>query len=233
MSMLRFLVFLVFSQWAVAASASGPIQDMQILRQLGNAWLEQQAAQTWPGLRARPQIGAIDERLRLVACRDFEFSLAAGARLGTAGSVKAQCNAPVRWSLYIAFQINLSGPALVARRDLPARGILGAADVEARNIDYEQPPGAYLNDIRAVVGARSDRWIAAGQPLLAEGLSRPPAINAGQRVRIVVRGAGFSISQEGKALNSAAAGEPVRVRIDAGRIVQGIAQDDGSALAQP
>lgn len=231
--MLRFLVFLAFSPWAVPASASGPVQDMQILRQLGNTWLEQQAAQAWPGLRARPRIGAIDERLRLVACRDFAFSLAAGAQLGTAGSVKAQCMAPVRWSLYIGFQINLSGPALVARRDLPARTILDTRDLETRNIDYERPPSAYLNDIHAVVGARSDRWIPAGQPLLAEGLSRPPAINAGQRVRIVVRGAGFSIHQEGKALNSAAAGEPVRIRIDVGRIVHGIAQDDGSALVQP
>lgn len=206
---------------------------MQILRQRGNTWLEQQAAMTWPGIRARPQIGAIDERLRLVACRDFEFSLAAGAQLGTAGSIKAQCMAPVRWSLYIGFQINLSGPALVARRDLPARTILGATDVETRDIDYERPPAAYLNDIRALVGARSDRWIRAGQPVLAEGLSRPPAINAGQRVRIVVRGAGFNINQEGKALNSAATGEPVRVRIHSGRIVHGIAQDDGSALVKP
>ncbi|MBU1664316.1 MAG: flagellar basal body P-ring formation chaperone FlgA [Gammaproteobacteria bacterium] len=233
MSMLRFLVFLVFSQWAMAASASGPVQDMQILRQHGNTWLEQQAAQAWPGIQARPQIGAIDERLRLVACRDFEFSLAAGAQLGTAGSIKAQCKAPVRWSLYISFQIDLSGPALVARRDLPARSILDTGDVETRTIDYEQAPSAYLSDIRAVVGARSDRWIPAGQPLLSDSLSRPPAINAGQRVRIIVRGTGFSINQEGKALNSAAAGEPVRVRIDARRIVHGIAQDDGSALVQP
>lgn len=233
MPLLRFLVFLVFSQWAITASASGSIQDMQILRQSGESWLEQQAAQAWPGIRARPRIGAIDERLRLAACREFEFSLAAGAQLGTAGSVKAQCQAPARWSLYIAYQINLSGPALVARRDLPARTLLAAADVESRGIDYEQPPGAYLNDIRAVVGARSDRWIAAGQPLLADSLSRPPVIHAGQRVRIVVRGAGFSINQEGKALNSATTGEPVRIRIDAGHIVHGIAQDDGSALVHP
>ncbi|MDP2834587.1 MAG: flagellar basal body P-ring formation chaperone FlgA [Pseudomonadota bacterium] len=206
---------------------------MQILRQLGNTWLEQQAAQVWPGLRARPQVGAIDERLRLVACRDLEFSLAAGAQLGTAGSVKAQCNAPVRWSLYVGFRMRIEGPALVARRDLPARTVLTAADVEARNIDYEQPPATYLNDMRLVLGARVDHYLAAGRPLAAEGLSRPPAINAGQRVRIIVRGAGFSINQEGKALNSAAAGEPVRVKINSGRIVHGIAQDDGSVLVQP
>lgn len=229
MSML--LVFLVFAPWA--AWAAEPVQDMQNLRQLGNAWLEQQAALAWPGIRARAQTGAVDERLRLAACRDLRFSLAPGARLGTIGSVNAQCLAPSRWSLYLGFQMRLSGPALVARRDLPARAILAAADLEPRDIDYEQPPAAYLNDPRLALGARVERRIPAGQPLLAEWLARPPAIHAGQRVRIVARGAGFSVNQEGSALNAAAAGEPVRVKIRSGRIVQGLAQDDGSVLVRP
>lgn len=233
MSYLRFIVFLFLAQWAMAASAAGSIQDTQILRQFGNAWLEQQAAQVWPGVRARAQTGAIDDRLRLAACRDLQFSLAAGARLGTAGSVKAQCNSPARWSLYIGFRMLLSGPALVARRDLPARTVLTADDVEVRDIDYERPPAAYLNDMRLVLGSRVDHYIAAGQPLPAEGLSRPPVVNAGQRVRVVVRGVGFSINQSGAALNTAAAGEQVRIKIRSGRIVHGIAQDDGSVLVQP
>jgi len=229
--MLRFLVFLVFAPWA--AWAAGPIQDWQVLRQLGNTWLEQQAALAWPGVRARAQTGAIDERLRLAACRDLQLSLPVGARIGKTGSLQAQCTAPARWSLYLGFQIYLSGPALVARRDLPAHTILNAADVEVRNIDFEKPPSAYLNDASLVVGARANWRIPAGQPVLAEGLSRPPAIHAGQRVRIVVRGTGFSINQEGKALNTAAVGEPVRVKIHSGRIVHGLAQDDGSVLVQP
>jgi flagella basal body P-ring formation protein FlgA len=69
--------------------------------------------------------------------------------------------------------------------------------------------------------------------VLAESLSRPPAINAGQRVRIVARGAGFSVTQEGNALNTAAVGEPVRAKLRSGRIVHGVAQDDGSVLVQP
>lgn len=232
MSMLRFLVFLILVQWA-AAVAAGPVQDMQILRQLGNDWLEQQATLAWPGIRARAQSDAIDERVRLAACRDLQFSLPPGARFGKTGSLKVQCTAPARWSLYLGFQMQLSGPALIARRDLPARTILGAADLETRTIDYEQPPSAYLSDARLVLGARANRRIPAGQPVLAEDLSRPPAINAGQRVRIVVRGAGFSINQEGSALNTAAVGEPVRVKIRSGRIVHGLAQDDGSVLVQP
>ena len=233
MAMLRFLVYVFLAQRVLAAEAAGPIQDLHLVRQLGNAWLEQQAALAWPGIRARAQTGAVDERLRLAACHEFQFSLPPGAQLGKAGSVKAQCTAPARWSLYLGFQMHLSGPALVARRELPARTILAAADLEVRNIDYEQLPSAYLNDARQVVGARANRRIPAGQPVLAEGLSRPPAINAGQRVRIVVRGTGFSVNQEGSALNAAAAGEAVRVKIRSGRILHGTAQDDGSVLVQP
>jgi flagella basal body P-ring formation protein FlgA len=233
MSMLRLLVFLFFAQWAATTAVAGPIQNLQILRQLGNDWLEQQAALAWPAVRARARTSAIDERLRLAACRELQFSLPPGARLGKTGSVKVHCTAPARWSLYLGFQMQLSGPALIARRDLPARTILGAADLEMRTIDYEKPPSAYLSDLRLALGGRANRRIPAGQPLLAEGLSRPPAVNAGQHVRIVVRGAGFSIDEEGSALNTAAVGEPVRVKIRSGRIVHGLAQDDGSVLVQP
>lgn len=229
----RFLALLICAQWTAVAFAVAPIQDMQLLRQLGNDWLNQQAAQVWPDVRARARTGPVDERLRLAACRDIRFSLVAGARLGHGGSVKAQCLAPIRWSLYLGYRIVLFGPALVARRELPARAIIGGNDLETREIEYLQSPGAYPNDLRLVLGARTDRRIPAGEPILAESLSRPPAITAGQRVQVVVRGSGFNVSQEGSALNTAAMGEPVRVRTRSGRIVQGIAGDDGSVHVQP
>ena len=230
---LRLLILFIFMPWPGSASAAKAEQDMQHLRHLGNAWLEQQAAREWPNLVARAQTGPVDERLRLPACRDPQFSLPAGARLGTSGSVRAQCLAPARWSLYLSFRMRLSGPALVARRDLPARALIGEDDVEIRVIDYDRPTSDYLSDPAVAHGARAAQYISSGQPLLADWLARPPAINAGQRVRIVVHGAGFSVNQAGSALNTAAAGQPVRVRIASGRIVQGIAQDDGTVLVRP
>lgn len=233
MYMLRILIFLLIATWLASAFAASPHQDMQLLRQLGNTWLEQRAAHEWPDTSARALTGPVDERLRLPACRDLQFSLAAGARLSGSGSVKAQCLAPARWSLYLSFRLRLSGAAVVARRDLPARALVSADDLEIRVIDYERPLTDYLSDPQRAIGARASQRIAAGQPVLAEALARPPAINAGQRVRVVARGAGFNVHQAGSALNTAAAGEPVRVRIQSGRVVMGIAQDDGSVLVRP
>lgn len=230
---LRILILLLFAPWLASAFAASPHQDTQLLRQLGNAWLEQQAAREWPETSARALTGPVDERLRLPACRDIQFSLAAGARLSGGGSVKAQCLAPVRWSLYLSFRLRLSGAAVVARRDIPARALVGEDDLEIRVIDYDRPLTDYLSDPKDAIGARASQRIPAGQPVLAQTLARPPAINAGQRVRVVVRGAGFNANQAGSALNTAAVGEPVRVRIQSGRVVMGIAQDDGSVLVRP
>ena len=47
------------------------------------------------------------------------------------------------------------------------------------------------------------------------------------QVRVVTNGAGFSVSNEGKALNSAAAGQVVKVRLASGRVISGIARPDG------
>lgn len=233
MCMLRILIFLLIAPWPGAAFAVSPRQDTQLLRQLGNAWLEQRAAHEWPETSARALTGPVDERLRLPTCRDLQFSLAAGARLSSRGSVKAQCLAPSRWSLYLSFRLHLSGAAVVARRELPARALVSEDDLEIRVIDYERPVTDYLSDPKRAIGARASQRIPAGQPVLAEALAQPPAINAGQRVHVVVRGAGFSVNQAGSALNTAAVGEPVRVRIQSGRVVMGIAQVDGSVLVRP
>ncbi len=233
MPMHRLLILFFFLPWPISVAAAKTEQDMQHLRQLGNVWLEQQAAREWPEIIAHATTAPVDERLRLPACRDLQFSLPAGGRLSGSGSVRAQCAAPARWSLYLSFRMRLSGPALVARRDLPARDLIGENDVEIRIVDYDRPRSDYLSDPAVALGARAAQYIAAGQPLLAEWLARPPAINAGQRVRIVVQGAGFSVNQAGSALNTAAAGQPVRVRIASGRIVQGVAQADGSVMVRP
>ena len=229
MTTTRLLVFLAYATWAEAA----PPQDMQQLYQSGNAWLRQQAAQTWPGVQARAETSRVDDRLKLPACRDLQFSLPMGSRLGTSGSFGVECRTPAKWRIYLSYQMHLSGPALVARRPLSARSVVAGDALEERVIDYDYPPSSYLRDPRLSAGTYVNRPLAAGQAVLAEWLVQPPVINAGQRVSVHVQGGGFSVSQEGKALNSAAVGEVVRVKTLSGRTLQGLARQDGSVQVQP
>jgi flagella basal body P-ring formation protein FlgA len=51
-----------------------------------------------------------------------------------------------------------------------------------------------------------------------------PVIKSGDIVKVVVHGNGFSIATDGVALGQAETGQPVRIRLDNGKMLQGIAQ---------
>jgi flagella basal body P-ring formation protein FlgA len=59
-------------------------------------------------------------------------------------------------------------------------------------------------------------------------LRLPPAVRQGQTVKVVSGGdAGFRVTSEGRALNGAADGEPVRVRMSTGQVLSGTARNGG------
>lgn len=229
MVILRVLLFFAFTSGAGAVST----QDMQIPRQQAAVWLEQLVQSTWPGVKARLELGRVDSRLRLPVCTEFRYSLASGRRPGLSGSLEASCIAPGKWSIHLTYRLRLWGPALVARRSLPARTGLVGGDLEKREIEYELDPGAYLTNPELPGGAQLNRPVPAGRALLTGWIKRAPIIAGGQSVGVEVAGEGFKVRQEGIAQGSAAVGEAIKVKTRSGRLIQGIAQEDGSVLVRP
>jgi flagellar basal body P-ring formation protein FlgA len=213
---------------SLAASAQ---LDAPRLRVEAAAWLEQQAMMAFPGSSAKASVGDIDARLRLPACADTRFFLPANATLWGSGSLGVRCDAPSPWSFYLSYRNRLSGPALVATRPIAAREQPSGADLELRLIEYAQSPDLYPRSLPA--NARVNRPIPAGQAIPISWLSLATVIKAGRQVRLVARAVGFQVTQEGVALNSAAPGERVKVKTPSGRIVQGIAQQDGTVSVNP
>lgn len=205
--------------------------DVPRLRALAAVWLEQQVVTAFPGSVAQAAVGDLDPRLRLPACADTRFFLTANAQLWGRGSLGVRCASPVQWSFYLSYQNRIHGPALVAMRPLAAREAPAVGDVELRQIEYAQSPDLYPRTLPT--DARVNRPIAAGQPLLIGWLSLPTVIQAGRQVRLQTRMPAFTVSQEGKALNTAAPGEMVRVKTPGGRIVQGTARQDGTVEVRP
>ncbi|MFN3594028.1 MAG: flagellar basal body P-ring formation chaperone FlgA [Thiobacillaceae bacterium] len=219
---------------AGAASATD-LQDLGSLRQLAERFLHEQVSAADAALTARIEIGPVDDRLRLPRCgRPPAPFLPPGARLHGNGNLGLRCDDAIRpWTLYLTYKISLQGPALVARAPLGARQPLKAGDVELRSIVYERPTGDYLRDATLLEGAMTARPLPAGQPITVDSLLRSQTVRAGQRVKVWLPGAGFVVSQEGTALNAAAPGELVRVRTDAGKILQGRAGTDGRVRIDP
>ncbi len=222
---------LILAMTGISGSALGNDQDLGALKRGAEQWLTQEAAEGLPTARAKVRMGQIDDRLRLPVCPAPIYFLPAGARLWGAGSIGIRCAAPAKWSLYLGYQIQLTGPALVARHPLPARLALGTGDAALAQVDYVTNPSAYLQSLPP--GAMVNRPVPAGAPILLDWMVLPQVIHAGRKVRLLVSGTNYSVVQQGTALNSAQNGEMVRVKTGSGRIVQGIANQEGEVEIRP
>lgn len=216
---------------AMPCMAWAQAMDMGGLRQEAQAWLARQVEQAYPDAVSRVEIGPVDSRLRMADCENPRFFLSTGARLWGGGSLGMKCLAPATWTLYLTYQVQLTGPALTALHPIPARQLLGPGDATLSQVRYEHDPGSYLREIPP--GAVTQRSMNRNQPILVQDLILPDVIQAGAKVRVRVQGKGFSVTQEGKALNTAKAGGTVQVKMPTGRIVRGMANQAGEVEIRP
>lgn len=225
----RLIILLVglLLPWASQAGEG----NIQILRQQAIAWLQQQVQEAYPDTLAQVELGPLDPRLRLAPCEAIQFFLPVGAHLWRNGSLGMKCGAPAPWSLYLTYKIQLHGPALLTQRPLPARYALNTADVLLSTVAYNQDPGSYVHELPA--GAMTLRAMQINQPILIQDLVQADIIRAGTQIQVRVHGRGFSVAQEGKALNAAKVGGTVQVKMPSGRIVRGVANSSGEVEIRP
>jgi flagella basal body P-ring formation protein FlgA len=183
-----------------------------------------EVARSQPGLRAEITVGDIDSRLRLAACDRTEVFLHAGARLWGRSFVGYRCLQRPGWSISVPVTVRLFGPALVAAQSLPALQTISASAVRREEVEVTREPGGVVNDAAQLEDQVCTRSLEPGQPIPLNALRAVPAVGQGDSVKLVGVGNGFSISTDGIALATAAAGESVRVRVESGRTVSGVAR---------
>jgi flagella basal body P-ring formation protein FlgA len=172
-------------------------------------------------------VGQLDSRTQLSPCNAFEPFLPAGSRLWGKATVGVRCLGPSAWTIYVPVQVTVSGNYLVTTRSMAAGQVLSAGDVVSRSGDLSALPANILTDQAQAIGKTVKNGISAGQPLRSDFVIAPWAVQQGQTVRLVSKGAGFSVSGEGKALNNAADGQIAQVRTASGQSVSGIARPGG------
>lgn len=187
------------------------------------------AQATGHGNEISVEAGPLDNR-RLPACSSLETYTPTGARNIGRSHVGVRCLAPVPWNIIVPVRIAVFGNYVTARRALLTRQRLNGEDLAMARGDLAQLPTGTLTDPAEAIGKTLKNSLAAGRPLRADQLISPPVIRQGQQVRVHARGEGYAVRAEGKALNNAAAGDVVRVRMPSGRTISGIAEADGSIL---
>ncbi|MDR1349515.1 MAG: flagellar basal body P-ring formation protein FlgA [Zoogloeaceae bacterium] len=178
-------------------------------------------------------VGPLDARLRLPECAQYQAYLPnhldAGRLVGNA-SIGLRCLAPARWNIFVPVKIAIETDYLAAANALPAGRALQATDLVLRVGDLGSLPANVLTRPEQAIGKTLRVALAPGQPLRQEALTMPIVIRSGQSVLLVFRGAGFTASNEGRALNQASEGQVAQARTASGTVVSGIAQADGTIL---
>jgi flagella basal body P-ring formation protein FlgA len=126
----------------------------------------------------------------------------------------------------------LAAGAVLAQSVQPVRAIRSQTLLQADDLALvdETVPGA-LGSVEAAVGKEAKVALYPGRPILETQVGDPALIERNQVVRMTYMRGPLNIVTEGRALDRAAAGEPVRVMNLASRqTVSGTVAADGSIV---
>lgn len=169
------------------------------------------------------QIEEIDPRISLSACGHMEAFLPTGSQLIGKTSIGVRCTDQNGWSILVPVQIKITQDLLVSARQLTVGHVLLEQDIARQSIEMTRPSG--FTNPEQVLGKVMRYSISAGQILRDDMLRAAFSVSQGQIVQITSHGAGFSVRNEGVALNNASEGQNVQVRVGSGRVIGGTARN--------
>lgn len=185
------------------------------------------------GLPGEISVRLVHNNANLPACDAPEAFLAPGTELRGRVSIGLRCAAPTQWTRYVQAYVSVQGRYYVAAQAIDAGHALGIGDVEERTGDLAALPRSVVTEPGTLHGVVASNRIAAGAPLRKELLRGTVVIQQGQTVKVVAQGPGFAVSTEARAMTRAEVGATVQAKTRDGRMVSGIADEEGQIrLAQ-
>lgn len=170
------------------------------------------------------KVGELDPRLKLAPCARIEPHWPTGSRPWGRTRVGLRCvEGSKHWNVYLPVTVHLWASAPVLREPRPAGHLLSADDFIDGSADWAAESDLPIADPHLVVGRVLNRAVAAGEPVRDRSLQQRQWFAAGDVVRVVAIGRGYSVSGEGQALTRGIDGQTTRVRTSSGRIITGVA----------
>jgi len=193
--------------------------------------LEQQVRNLALGAHAAPPagvtrveviVGQLDPRLRLAPCAKVDPYIPNGTRLWGKGRIGLRCTeGPSRWSVFLPITVKAWGRALVAADAIASGSVLKASDLVEAEVDLAEDMTPAIVDPEQAVGRTLAQALKPGQSLRQGQLKLRQWFAAGETVRVVAVGAGFTLESEGQAISNGIEGQPARVRTESGRVLTG------------
>ena len=173
-------------------------------------------------------VSNLDPELNLASCKQLDPYVPAGFRLWGESTVDVRCLQGAHWNISVPVKVIVMGHILVSARPLAAGRIISPSDLDLQKADLTQMPPDILHSPEEALGKVTSSPIMAGYVLRSSMLHLPWVVFQGKSVKLVAEGSDFKLTSMGHALANAWPGQEVRVRVESGKIITGIAQMDGS-----
>ena len=210
---------------AALATAQTERADVTIKNFLGRE-LEMAKAnnQGQAGYRFEVIVGQIDSRLQLAPCARIEPHLPANARLWGRVNVMLRCVEGANWNVSLPVTVRVFGLAFTTNRQILANEAVRESDVDLHEVELSRDPGVPVTSIQQLEQKMLARPVVAGTVLRQDWFRTLPVIMAGDMVKVIANGSGFSVTSDGQALNQATDGQTVRIKTESGRVISGTAR---------
>lgn len=173
------------------------------------------------GARVEVEMGQLDSRLRLAPCAQITPYLPPNSRPWGLTRLGLRCTDGARWNVYMPVTVKVFALAPASVQALPIGTVLDATHITLAEVDLASESSPVLGRPEDAIGRALARPLRPGQALRQADLKPRQWFAAGDTVRIVAAGSGYSISAEGLALMAGIDGHSAKVRTESGRIVSG------------
>lgn len=174
------------------------------------------------------EVGGLDPGNQLIPCTSFDVSRPSGGKPWGRTNVVVRCLGEANWRVYVPVTIRVKTEYLISARPIPQGQAVTPDDLATEFGDLAELPTNILSDASQAVGKVPASAIPAGRPLRVDMLKAQTVIRQGQSVKVVSQGPGFAVSNEGRALGNAVAGQVIQVRLASGQVISGIAGATGT-----
>jgi flagella basal body P-ring formation protein FlgA len=203
---------------AVDAALIGQVRDLALIA----SQQSRVAGQSMP-VRFDVTVGALDSHLKLGPCQRIEPYLPAGVRLWGKARIGLRCTQGERlWNVYLPITVHVYGQALVAAQPLALGTTLQAGDLAYAEVDLAEENSPSVASESMAIGRALTRSLTAGQGVRQADLKSRQWFAAGDTVKVLATGKGFSVAGMGTALSPGFEGQSARVRTDGGQVVTGM-----------
>jgi flagella basal body P-ring formation protein FlgA len=215
-----------------AQAADAPALESGLEQQVRQLALEGTRHAAAGVTRVEVEVGQLDPRLRLAPCEKVQPYLPSGARLWGKSRIGLRCvQGASPWNVSLPITVKVYGMALVATVSLPAGSVLAADDLTQAEVDLAEDSSVALAEPGRAIGRTLVRALNPGQGLRQSNLKQRQWFAAGETVKLVASGEGFSVSGEGMALTPGMEGQPARIRTESGRVLSAMPVADRVAAA--